>query len=172
MESIDISIWNKKVEKAFLNIKNKIPQFEKELLTIIEVLSKNLSQEERNILLKRQTELTNIIVDLTNDTSFGFYLMEAQEFLKDIPPSQEKNNELSISFLELIKKYNFLLNLDIPTLEKDTPKNMVCPKCNNKKDFEIVDNRLVFCLRCSIQIKETLGNKSTFKDVERGKCII
>lgn len=181
MDFINISDWNEKIEASFREAKTQLPTYEKELKTIVTVLSKSLNTEERLTLEKRAKELKDVIDDLLNDTSLGFYLLEAHNFLeqfskidkKEATPFMKKDRvvtnesrELSAAFLTLIKRYNNILNLDIPTITSSHKNTIVC-KCGNTKDFDIIDNRLFYCQKCGVQIKENMGTKSTYKDIDR-----
>jgi len=183
MEVIDISDWNARAEKAFMEAKIQLPKYEKELSIIVNVLSKALNTEERLSLEKKANELENLIDDLGNDTSLGFYLLEVQNHLlefskadlkKESTPFMKRDRkvntetkELSRSFLNLLRKYNSIINLELPDLEKPR-KSMLSCECGNSKDFESIDDgRLFYCLKCSVQIKETIGAKTTYKDTDR-----
>lgn len=183
MEIVNIHEWNSKIEEAFNRAKESVPSYKEELDILTDVLTKNLNIEERLTLEKRQAELSELIADLCNDTSFGFYLLEAQKYLsefeqtskeqpkmsfmkKDRKAINPKNHELTTAFLELVKKYNDILKLDLPTVNS-TPRNNVVCSCGNSKDFDIIDKRIYYCLKCGIQIKENIGTKSTYKDTER-----
>jgi hypothetical protein len=177
MDLIDVREWNQKVEKAFTEAKESLPRYEKELGTICDVLSKNLTEEERIVLEKRRKELCDLIDDLINDTSFGFYLLEVQKFLEASPEipvvsfmkkakGTNKGQEQTKAFLTLVEKYNRILNLDLPKIGQ-SKKPTVCTICGNSKDFDVVDSRVYYCSKCGVQIKENFGTKSTYKDVDR-----
>ena len=67
-----------------------------------------------------------------NDTSLGFYLLEAQEFLaanvnllgkpvkvsfmKKEKAATSETQDLSYAFLQLVEKYNDILKLNIPKI--------------------------------------------------------
>lgn len=183
MEIVNIAEWNGKIEEAFNRAKESIPVYEQELKVINDVLKKGLNTEERIALEKRQKELSGLIDDLLNDTSFGFYLMEVQTFLIEFASSGAIDNggisfmkkdrtvnpklmELTKSFLEVVKKYNDILQLEIPEINTPQKTSVMC-SCGNSKDFEIIDKRVYYCLKCGVQIKENVGTKSTYKDTER-----
>jgi hypothetical protein len=185
MESIDVPQWNKRVESAFVEAKSQVPKYSKELQTIIDVLSKTLNIEERLLLEKRAGELREIIDDLLNDTSFGFYLLEVQKlmdefskqikpvsipFMKKDRPKNQKSNEIAMSFLRLIEKYNQILNLELPQITNAKKTNPMC-LCGNSKEFDIIDNRVYYCLKCGVQLKENLNSRSTYRDVDRSNCL-
>jgi hypothetical protein len=183
MDFIDIKLWNQKIEKAFEEAKLKLPSYEGELKTILSVLTSDLSTEEKIILEKRATQLKNIIDDLLTDTSFGFYLLEVQEFLDQYDKMEHKTNKnisfmkkdrviksedlnLSRLFVELIQKYNDILHLDIPKISV-IKKPLIC-ECGNTRDLETVDGRIIYCQKCGIQLREKISNDApTFKDIER-----
>lgn len=181
MNVINIPSWNTKIEKAFLHAKENIPIYERDLKIINSVLVNSLNIEERLTLEKRQRELSDLIDDLTNDTSFGFYVIESQYFLSEFETRGGKNVsvsfmkkdrvvnpklvELTNAFLEIVKKYNNILKLEIPEFNV-IEKQVVCP-CGNSKEFDTIDNRSIYCLKCGMQVQENIGSKSTYKDNER-----
>jgi hypothetical protein len=182
MDIINVHEWNTKIEEAFNRAKDNVPEYEQELKIINDVLTKGLNIEERLALEKRQKELSELIEDLVNDTSFGFYLMDVQKYLIDFLETSKdtqsisfmkkdrnknvKTSELTKSFIELVNKYNDILKLEIPKVTQSPKVNVICP-CGNTKDFDVIDKRVYYCLKCGIQIKENIGTRSTYKDTER-----
>ena len=178
MDFINISEWNERIEKAFIEAKVNIPAYEKELKTIEEVLTKGLNIEERLMLEEKKKELLDIINDLLNDTSMGYYFLEVQKYLEAMANEKPitisfmkrdrvkntKTHEITKSFLELASKYNKILKLDIPQINK-ADKKVSC-ECGNK-NFDTMDNRVHYCVSCGTQIKENIGIKSTYKDIDR-----
>lgn len=180
MDFIDVHAWNEKVEKAFVEAKVNLPEYQKELDTILDVLTSSLNAEEREELETKKSQLHDLINDLMNDTSLGFYLLEAQEFLaanvnllgkpvkvsfmKKEKAATSETQDLSYAFLQLVEKYNDILKLNIP---KITPSKKVAVCDCGGKEFDVIDNRTFYCLRCGTQVKESLGIKSTYKDTER-----
>lgn len=184
MDIVNISELNIKIEEAFVKAKENIPEYEKELKIIEEVLTKCLNIEERLTLEKKQKELSSIIEDLLNDTSFGFYLIEAQKYLEEFTNSfqtqtavsfmkkeriaNHKIQELTKSFLNLVMKYNTILQLDLPKIHNHHHSKMpVICHCGNNKDFDVIDGRVYYCLKCGNQVKENVGIRSTYKDIDR-----
>ncbi len=182
MEFVSIRDWNEKVEKAFEEVKEHLPEYQKEVEILEQVLGTHLSTKEKLTLESRYQELMNLITDLSQDTSLGFYSLEVQPFLQKFSQlSTEKSvsfvkkdrrdknlaQELTRSYLELVKKYNTILKLELPDLGAlPQPRTCVC-SCGNKKDFEIVDERVYYCLKCGVEVKENVGSQSTFKDIDR-----
>lgn len=183
MDIVNIAEWNTKIEEAFTKAKEGIPGYEQELKIINDVLTGGLNIEERLSLEKRQKELSGLIEDLLNDVSFGFYMIEAQRFLTEFAETSSAETssvsfmkrdrvgnpkllELTKSFLELVKKYNDILKLELPKVSQPQKTVVVC-SCGNNKDFDIIDKRVYYCLKCGTQIKENIGTRSTYKDTER-----
>lgn len=182
MEFINIVEWNKRIEKAFKDAKQKIPEYEQELKVIQEVLTKGLNIEEKLSLEKRQQELIQIIDDLLNDVSFGFYSIDVQTYLNDfisnVKPQTKisfmkkdrvydsKAHDIAISFIELVSQYQKLIDIDLPSFNNPQAPKIEC-SCGNSKDIDIVDGRLYYCLKCGTQILENIGTKSTYKDIDR-----
>lgn len=182
MDFVDINLWNEKITKAFDEAKVRLPSYEKELKVILDVLNADLSVEEKITLEQKAKMLKEIIDDLLTDTSLGFYLLEAQEFLekyakisagaaksisfmkKDRVVNSE-SNMLSKAFLELVSKYNNILQLNIPKIS--TVKKVTVCECGNSKDIDVVDDRIHYCQDCGTQLKEKIGSRSTFKDIDR-----
>lgn len=182
MDIVNISEWNNKIEEAFNRAKESIPTYKQELKIINSVLTGGLNVEERLELEKRQKDLSELIDDLLNDTSFGFYILEAQKYIDEYIETKECNStfsfmkkdrvgnpkllELTKSFIEVVKKYNNILQLELPSISHETKVSIIC-QCGNNKDFDIVDKRIYYCLKCGVQIKENIGTRSTYKDSER-----
>lgn len=181
MDVVNISEWNAKIEETFTNAKENIPEYERELKIVKEVLTRCLNIEERLTLEKRQKELTDLIEDLLNDTSFGFYLIEVQKYLEEFENSHTETavsfmkkdrkishriQELTNSFIELVRKYNNILKLELPKIPHQVKIPVICP-CGNNKDFEVIDGRIYYCLKCGNQVKENVGTRSTYKDIDR-----
>jgi len=183
MSIVNIIEWNTKIEETFYKVKENLSSYYNELRIINNVLTKDLNIEERLALENKQKELLELIEDLDNDISFGFYTIETQKYINEYIDINKNGNagisfmkkdrvknprilELTKSFIELVKKYNHILKLDLPTLSGEKKVVITC-HCGNTKDFEIVDKRLYYCNKCGTQIKENIGNRSTYKDTER-----
>lgn len=182
MDFVDITEWNAKIEKAFTEAKSRLPDYQKELKVITDVLTSKLTADERMHLQSRAEKLTETIDDLINDTSFGFYLLEVQEYIekyisisgtskrgisfmkKDRVVNDETQN-LSRTFLSVVEKYNNILRLNIPKIGI-VKKPLACD-CGNSKDIDVVDERLYYCQKCGTELKEQIGSRNTFKDIER-----
>jgi hypothetical protein len=85
---------------------------------------------------------------------------------KPIKNTNEKNKLIS-EYLEIARKY---VNIDIVPSnlpnEKDKKEKIICKNCQNKKDFEIVDNNVYICSNCSVQ-QVILKNVSSYRDIDR-----
>lgn len=186
MEIVNISEWNTKIEEAFNRAKVNIPSYQKDLDVIIDVLSKELNIRERIELEERKKFLSSLIDDLTNDVSLGFYMMEVEEFIEEFSKNFQTPVKISFmkkdrvdntnvndcikltqKFIDTVAKYNYILNLELPSVIPITQTTNIVCSCGNNKDFEIIDKRIYYCLKCGIQIKENIGTRSTFKDTER-----
>ena len=186
MEIVNIAEWNVKIEEAFNRAKDNIPLYQQELKIITDVLQKELNVRERIELENKSKYLTSLIDDLTNDTSLGFYTMEVEEFMEQfsknfqIPVKMsfmkkdrniDKTNaieciKLTQKFIDTVSKYNYILNLQLPSIAPVSQTMAVSCDCGSK-DFEIVDKRIYYCLKCGVKLKENIGTRSTFKDTER-----
>lgn len=180
---VNIIEWNNKIEETFNKAKDKVSSYDNELKIINDVLTKDLNIEEKLALERKRKELSDLIEDLDNDISFGFYVIESQKYISEYIELSKNSNmaisfmkkdrvknpkmiELTSAFIELVSKYNSILKLDLPCRGAEKKIPIVC-HCGNTKDFEIVDKRLYYCLKCGTQIKEHIGNRSTYKDTER-----
>ncbi len=179
MEFLDINSWNDRVIKAFNEAKSNVPNLQRELDTIKNVLEKTLTLEEREILESKQKDLDNTIDDLSNDISLGFYSLEVQDVISDYDKLMkegvvlDKNNtnnvdrmmNISKNFLDIVKKYDNIIKISLPTLYQK--KEVMTCVCGNNKDVEVVDGREYYCMKCGNLLKNNISTNTVYSDSKR-----
>ena len=109
----------------------------------------------------------------TTGTTKEDYSKEKIEKIKESTDSFKKENnkeknKLITQYLEIAEKY-VIIDIDFETNDKSTLSDkdrIVCNTCQNKKDFEIIDNNIYICSLCSTQ-QIILKNISSYKDNDR-----
>ena len=185
INDIDILDINNKILINFKNEEEKLSEYREKLKSIKNSLElKNIRLRVIDSLIKTEAELTKHIDDIENTISLNFYITETAFFLetykemlnsplkvnfvgKSIKNNKEKN-KLITQYLEIAEKY-VIIDIDFETNDKSTLSDkdrIVCNTCQNKKDFEIIDNNIYICSLCSTQ-QIILKNISSYKDNDR-----
>jgi hypothetical protein len=179
MEELEILAVDSIIRKKFEDDYQKIPLHYRRLEEINETLSKNLRMRIRKKILKTKEELIQKIEELENNTQLNFYISETSYLLETyknllISPiklnfmgKQQSNsnvvekNKITIEYFQLCKKY---IDLDI-----EFPKRkytIMCSNCQNKKNFEIIDDNIYICDNCNAQ-QIILKVVSSYRDIDR-----
>jgi len=181
MGDVDILSINSEILGTFESNTTKLSEFEEKLDRFQRTLAlSDLSYRIRTNLYKNWQELKNFIDDIITKSSYNFYIMETTELLdkykkllrnplkttfmgkKDI--NNTEKDQIVQAYLKIAKKYQ--KNLSILQSKNLTQNKINCNNCQNKKNFEMIDDNNYVCLECGNMI-EMLVNFSSYKDVER-----
>ncbi len=181
MGDVDILSINSEILGTFESNTTKLSEFEEKLDRFQRTLAlSDLSYRIRTNLYKNWQELKNFVDDIITKSSYNFYIMETTELLdkykkllknpikttfmgkKDINNSEKE--QLVNIYLKIAKKYQE--NLSVLTPKNFTQNKINCGNCQNKKNFEMIDDNNYVCLDCGNMI-EMLVHFSSYKDVER-----
>ena len=178
MSDIDILTIDGMIRQNFENENKKIVEYQKSLISIDYSLIKgNLSSKNINILNKAKDELEMYIKNIQNKTDLNFYISETIELLEEYKnilkmplkmnfvgkPIKNDKDKVKIinNYLDIVSKY---VNVNI---EKDNkPTKIVCNNCNNRKEFDIVENNIYICNECFSQ-QVIMKHTSSYTDIDR-----
>lgn len=177
-EPIDIILIDKEIRENFEKQKNNIYNYENKLIDINKTLeNKQISENLIIELNKTKENLTKYIDNIKNDIDYNFYILNTIELIekykkileepvkltflgKPSKINKEKKN-ISNEFINIAKKY---IKIDY---DKKHPKNIIsCSNCDNKKEFDIIDNSIYVCTKCYVQ-QSILKYISSYNDIDR-----
>jgi hypothetical protein len=180
MSSVDILNIDFSIKREFLLETAKIPYYKnrlKELLETLKYINKGRSYSNIKDNIK---ELENKIEKIVSEYQLSFYIIETVQLVerykkilstpvkisftgKIINDNKEKNDIID-EYLAVSYKYNKILVNS--TVEKSKIPKVSCNNCENKKQFDIVDNSIYICILCGSQ-QEILLHTSSYKDIDR-----
>jgi hypothetical protein len=178
MTELDIFAIDAKIRKNFEKEHEKLQDYKNKLAEIDLILKNpNLKVQTKNNLIEARTDLALNIEDIEVQRSFNFYLTDALPFIEDYKKilktpikmnfmgksagNSKQKKELVKKFIEVAIKY-----VDIELHQLDPNPSIVCSNCNNKKDFDIIDNVLYVCTRCYAR-QPILKHNSSYNDIDR-----
>ena len=137
----------------------------------------NIPSRLKNNLLKTISELEEKIVSIENCTDKNFYLIETTPYIEKYKEiistplevnfvgkqvkSDTKKREIVDKYLSLIQKY-YKINIE----KKEKNSKIQCASCQNKKEFDILDDIVYVCKKCGTE-KEILPQTISYKDIDR-----
>jgi len=181
-QSVDILNIDYKIKEQFGIEGRKLSQYKEKLVDMKKTIE-NHSQSSRSlkVLQDNMKELEIKIYDIESNQKFNFYSLESiflLEKYKNIleTPIQmsftgkktcnnKEKEEITLRYIEIAQKYMNIVSDLLPKKEKQF-KKVICNGCNNKKNFDIIDNSIYTCLDCGSQ-QEILLHTSSYKDVDR-----
>lgn len=179
MNNIDILLIHRNILKNFTNDKKNIKKYKKEIETIRKSLNKNLTYRMKQNLLLNLKKLENKIINISENKTYNYYIMESTEFIekyKDIlqkpvvfsffgkrDNKQNEKKDLIGKYLKIAKRY-ITLNKEINNLSPVKNIDLKCTNCN-LNNFQKIDNDEI-CLECGSVIHLS-STDSSYKDSER-----
>ena len=178
MTEIDIFAIDAKIRKNFENDFAKLSEYKQKLLEVNLILKdKNIKTKIAENLISVRDDLVENIEDIEMKKSFYFYLAESLPFIEEYKEilktpmkvnfmgkssgNSKRKKELTKKFIEVAIKY-----VDIELVQNENNPVVVCPNCNNKKDFDLIDNTLYICTRCYARLP-VLRHNSSYNDIDR-----
>jgi hypothetical protein len=175
MSQIDILSLDTKIKDKFKEELNKLNEYKKKIGELEETKNKNVvSLRVKKDLDKNIDYFRDKIKNIDN---LHFYIADTAHLLNKyreilqtpvkmnfIGRSSQNNKEkreIIIKYLEIAQKYTDI-NIEIPSKSK----KIMCSNCNNKKDFDIIDNSIYICLVCGVE-QEILLHLSSYRDIDR-----
>jgi hypothetical protein len=177
---VDIVDIDNKIRLNFKDEKDKLQYYKNKLEDIRNSLDyKNISNRVINTLINTDKELTEHINDIENDTSLNFYITETaflleqyreilhkpqkMNFMGKVNKNNKEKKNIIEQYLDIARKY---VDIELNKENIDKKVKITCKNCNNKKDFEIIDNNIYICVLCSAQ-QLILKNISSYRDIDR-----
>jgi hypothetical protein len=180
--NIDIILIDNKIQQYFLDESSKIDKYKETLQELDKLLnSDEIGDSIKNKLIEEQKLYKEKIEDLTNMTSYNFYIVESVPIIESykkilrtpvkisffsIPenatPNENKDNLIS-QYIQISKKY--LKNIDIDIDFTTKSKKVVCDDCGSKKIITS-DTIFLICQDCGYE-KDLNGTKISYKDISR-----
>ena len=173
---IDIIVIDTNIRNNFKKQHTDIYIYKKRLSDIEDSLKNlELNNKNKHILENSYKYLLKYIEDLENETQYNFYIIRTVEILEEYKELLNepiklsflgKNNKNNKNKVNIINKYMEIANeyIIIDNLPKNKEK-IICKNCNNKKDFEIIDNSIYICNVCYNQ--QLIQYNSSYSDVLR-----
>ena len=177
--NIDIIVIDSKIRNNFKKQYLDISMYKNRLLDIEDSLKNvELNNKNKTILENSYKNLLKYIEDIENETQYNFYIIRTVEILEEY--KEILNEPVKLSFLgkhsnksnknkeNIINKYMKIANeyIIIDDLHKNNNTDkIICKNCNNKKDFEIIDNSIYICNVCYNQ--QIIQYNSSYSDILR-----
>ena len=184
MSHVDIVSIDMKIKKQFKDEYDKLADYQEKVLELERIL-KNTDGLSMRLINNLKTNIAYLSEKVKNTGNINFYLADTTHLLERykqilntpvklnfIGRSTSNNkdkNTLILKYLEISQKYSDLKNDLSQPLERTT-RNSVgvveCDNCDNKTNFDIVDNSIYICILCGSQ-QEILLHTSAYKDIDR-----
>jgi hypothetical protein len=186
----DILQIDAEIKRSFAKQKKLLPEYRSNLVALKRCLeSDTVSYKLRTDSITRIAELEELIADTESDKSRHFYLSDTLKYIVaykkiltipiivDFMDNRRKKNPEKIKIVEaymcVAAKYIAPPVLDSKgkcgekkEKKRKKHKRIVCKSCNNKNNFEVVDEYIHICLDCG-RTEETYINVTSFKDINR-----
>ena len=178
MSNIDIIIIDKQIRDKFTKQYDNINIYVNRLQEIEKTLkNKCLPPRAINELLETKKNISKYIEDTENLVQYNFYILKTVDLIEDYKKILKK--PIKISFMGKPSKNNKKKQIIIDTyttIIKDYVKveedkkyvspPIVCINCDNKKDFDIIDQSIYVCTKCFAQ-QTVLKYNSSYNDIDR-----
>ena len=178
MSNIDIIIIDKQIRDKFTKQYDNINIYVNRLQEIEKTLkNKCLPPRAINELLETKKNISKYIEDTENLVQYNFYILKTVDLIEDYKKILKK--PIKISFMGKPSKNNKEKQIIIDTyttiikdyvkVEEDkkyVPPPIVCINCDNKKDFDIIDQSIYVCTKCFAQ-QTVLKYNSSYNDIDR-----
>lgn len=179
MSNIDIIAIDKQIRDKFNKQYENINIYEERLYEIDQTLQNNsLSERTINELLESREKIVKYIDDTKNYVQYNFYILKTIDLIEDY--KKILNKPIKLSFMgkpsknnkekqDIINKYVNIIKDYVKiedTNKKPTQKYISCTNCDNKKDFDIIDNTIYVCTKCFAQ-QTVLKYNSSYNDIDR-----
>ena len=174
---LDILSIDAKIKARFEEERKNLPIYKDRLRELKRTMKNKVPVRVRNDLEKSANALEEKISKLTSRSDENFYIADTVVFIeryKEIlatpmqvsfigKPTQnnQEKREIVRSYLLAIQKY-----YDVNIEQKEKKNKIICDNCQNKKNFEIVDDGVYICEECGVQ-KEAVLHSVSYKDIDR-----
>lgn len=176
-ESLDILTIDANIRKNFEEEIEKLPRYSEKLKEIGKLLEKpKLRRGIKDSLNKAKEELMDHVEDLENRKKYNFYLMETLPLIEEYKTilktpikvnfmgksSNNNKHKLSVvdKYLDIASKYVTI------EMEQNNAKNVRCPNCSNRKEFDIIDCNIYICTKCYAR-QTVMKHNSSYNDIDR-----
>ena len=179
MTDADILAIDAKILRNFDQEETKIPEYKEKLKSIHKALQSNkIRDKTRKDLIQANSSLSDHLVDLKGQISKNFYIAESIELIEaykkilEIPRrisfmgkasgDDKGKKDVITTYLAIAQKY---VEIDIVPTQKSA--KIVCAECQNKKEFDVLDNDIYVCLECFAQQIVSRHRSSSYNDIDR-----
>jgi hypothetical protein len=149
----------------------------KHLLSLNKTLNGKLSTRLTKDVKHEIDNLTEKIYNISSGNNLNFYYIKTAELIerykkilqqpikisftgKSITNNKEKNIIIS-EYLEIAKNF-----IKLETKTKNKVKIIYCANCDNKDNFDIINDNIYICLYCGSE-QEIFTHTSSYKDIDR-----
>ena len=178
MTELDIFAIDAKIRKNFEKEFEKLQEYKNKITEINLILeNSNLKDHTRKNLIEARNDLNTNIENIELRKSYHFYLTDSLPYIEEYkqilktplklnfmgksPYNSKQKKEIMKKFIEVAIKY-----VDIELQQLGPNSSIVCSNCNNKKDFDIIDNVLYVCTKCYAR-QPILKHNSSYNDIDR-----
>ena len=127
-------------------------------------------------------ELEKKIVEIESRQKYDFYILETfflieryktllqtpvkMSFIGKSQQNIKEKDDIISKYMKIAHNYIDISSSDIPLKKSPEIKRVTCNKCDNKRDFDIIDGSIYICILCGSQ-QEILLHTSSYKDSDR-----
>lgn len=179
MSNIDIIMIDKQIRTNFNKQYENINMYEQRLDELNQTLqNSSLSDRTINELIESKEKLSKYIEETKDNVQYNFYILKTVDLIEEY--KEILNKPIKLSFMgkptknnkekqDIIDKYLNIIKDYVKIEEnnkKPTHKYISCINCDNKKDFDIIDNSIYICTKCFAQ-QTVLKYNSSYNDIDR-----
>jgi len=183
--TVDILNLDNKIKEFFKSLYNQVDNKQEKYDTLVEFKNSLCDNDDNFLIIDRYcSELNDEIEEKAQENRFNYYIMDTFQILEDykkilkkpikvsftsVKPMNNKEKEALVKkYLKMAAKY---INLDAflkspPKKKKRKKPLVICQNCDNRVDFEVVENNIHICLHCSSE-QVVPSYSSSYKDSDR-----
>lgn len=174
---LDILSIDSEIKSTFAKEKEKLPMYKNRLQELKRTAQNGVPVRAKNDLNKSITELEEKIRRIETGSEENFYIAETAPFIQEYkrilatpmkisfigkPKVNNKEKKRIIKcYINVVQKY-YSINI-----QQKTKKNkIICDNCENKENFEVIDDTIYICRDCGVE-KQVLLHATSYKDIDR-----
>jgi ribosomal protein L37AE/L43A len=174
---LDILTIDAKIKASFEQERKKLPSYKERLRELQRTIKNRVPVRVRNDLEKSITELVQRIQKLESRSEENFYTADTVEYIERYktilatpmevsfigkPKGNNREKQAVVrAYLTAVQKY-----YDVNIEQKEKKSKIVCDNCQNRKNFEILDESVYICQECGVQ-KDAVLHATSYKDIDR-----
>lgn len=178
MSELDILAIDTRIRSIFKREQSLLPKHDEKLQELQDLLNKeNLRRNVKDVMIKARDNLSEHIEEIRSLKNYNLYLVEAIPIIEEYKEilktpvkvsfmgktSKDDRRKCKVieQYLEVASKYT-----NIKVDKNSNSNRIICQNCNNKKDFDIVDNIIYICNNCYARQIVMIHN-SSYNDIDR-----